>query len=323
LSPETRTATNDQSRNNEFEQTTEDNVYVKDGILYIGATLQDQTLMENPTLINLTADGTCTSSTASDCVAITNLTTSTIVPPVLSGRINTKASVNIKYGRVEVTAKLPKGDWLWPAIWMLPVNDTYGSWPRSGEIDVMESRGNNHTYPLGGDSRISSTLHFGPNTENDAWDQATAQASAQHIHRTYSDDFHVFGVEWSQDYIYTYIDTRLTQNLYLPFSRTFWSRGNFPSYDQNYIKLTNPWPAGNDIAPYDQKFYLILNLAVGGTNGWFPDAMADKPWQDVNGINARTSFWQAESQWGPTWTQPTLQIKKVEIWQQDDGNEEL
>ena len=63
----------------------------------------------------------------------------------MSGRINTRGKKSIKYGKVEVRAKLPQGDWLWPAIWMLPEgNDTstaqgtgvYGAWPVSGEIDV-------------------------------------------------------------------------------------------------------------------------------------------------------------------------------------------
>lgn len=57
-------------------------------------------------------------------------------PPVKSGRINTKKGATVRYGRVEVTATLPSGDRIWPAIWMLPVNTSYGSWPRSGEIDI-------------------------------------------------------------------------------------------------------------------------------------------------------------------------------------------
>lgn len=53
-----------------------------------------------------------------------------------SARLTTQKSFSIAFGKVEVRAKLPKGDWLWPAIWMLPVNNTYGPWPASGEIDV-------------------------------------------------------------------------------------------------------------------------------------------------------------------------------------------
>lgn len=113
------------------------------------------------------------------CVASTNTTNGTIINPVKSARLNTRIGASIKYGRVEVVAKLPVGDWLWfvfhyltanekqanssrPAIWMLPVNQTYGPWPASGEIDIAESRGNNYTYPNGGNEVVSSTLHLGP-----------------------------------------------------------------------------------------------------------------------------------------------------------------
>ena len=62
--------------------------------------------------------------------------------PINSARLRTVKSFNIKYARVEVRAKIPRGDWLWPAIWMMPKNAQYGNWPASGEIDIMESRGN-------------------------------------------------------------------------------------------------------------------------------------------------------------------------------------
>lgn len=55
-----------------------------------------------------------------------------MINPVRSARLNTKGKASIRYGRVEVVAKIPQGDWLWPAIWMLPQNDTYGPWPASG-----------------------------------------------------------------------------------------------------------------------------------------------------------------------------------------------
>ena len=62
--------------------------------------------------------------------------------PITSAKLTTKESFSFKYGRMEVRAKLPAGDWIWPAIWMMPKDDKYGVWPRSGEIDLMESRGN-------------------------------------------------------------------------------------------------------------------------------------------------------------------------------------
>jgi beta-glucanase (GH16 family) len=80
---------------------------------------------------------------------------------VRSARLTTQGAKWIQYGRVEVVAKLPKGDWLWPAIWMMPEDSVYGIWPLSGEIDIMESRGNARGYGSGGRETVSSTIHWG------------------------------------------------------------------------------------------------------------------------------------------------------------------
>lgn len=63
-----------------------------------------------------------------------------ILPPAISARFDTRNRFSFKYGRIEINAKIPAGDWIWPAIWMMPNNDHYGGWPRSGEIDIMEAR---------------------------------------------------------------------------------------------------------------------------------------------------------------------------------------
>lgn len=309
--------------NGEFEQTTlnDENVFIQGGKLIIKPTLQNASLITSNSVINLTAAGTCSSSVLSNCVSITNLTTHEIVQPVKSGRINTKKGATIKYGRVEVTAKLPAGDWLWPAIWMLPVNDTYGPWPASGEIDIAESRGNNYTYKQGGNNIVSSTLHWGPDAANDAWWRTNVKRSA--LHTTYAAQEHKFGLEWSQKYLFTYINSNLLQVLYTSFAESLWTRGNFPAYDSNGTRIANAWNTGRDSTPFDQDFYLILNVAVGGTNGWFQDGVAGKPWSD-NSLTAKYDFWNAQNQWLPTWQKEgagQMEISKVEMWQQCDGNE--
>ncbi|KAI5922351.1 glucan 1,3-beta-glucosidase [Camillea tinctor] len=311
--------------NGEFEQTTgtDENVYVENGHLFIKPTLQDASLVNKDTTINLLEDGTCTSTAASDCIAATNTTAgnSTIVPPTRSGRINTKKGATIKYGRVEVTAKLPQGDWLWPAIWMLPVEDTYGAWPASGEIDIVESRGNNYTYAQGGNNIVSSALHWGPDTANDAWWRTNVKREA--LHTTYSAGFNTFGVEWSQKYLFTYVNSRLLQVLYTNFNEPLWERGNFPEANSNGTRINDVWSqTGRDSTPFDQQFYLILNVAVGGTNGWFEDSKSGKPWLDSS-ENAKKDFWNAQDTWYPTWTSPAMEVSKVMMWQQCDGDEEL
>lgn len=313
------------SSNGEFEQTTltDENVFVQGGKLVIKPTLQDATLLESNNVINLTADGTCSSDVLTNCVTITNTTAGTIIQPVKSGRINTKKGATIKYGRVQVTAKLPSGDWLWPAIWMLPVNNTYGPWPQSGEIDICESRGNNHTYKQGGNNIISSALHWGPDPANDAWWRTNVKRSA--LHTTYAAKEHTYGLEWSQKYIFTWVNSNLLQVLYTNFNEPLWKRGGFPQADSNGTKLMDNWtPTGHLSAPFDQEFYLILNVAVGGTNGWFQDEQSGKPWVDTS-PTAKNDFWAARDQWYPTWTAEgagQMEISKVEMWQQCDGNED-
>lgn len=126
------------------------NSFVRDGHLYIVPTLTSDVIGYNavlgnpPFTYNLTG---CTDANSTNCGAVSNQSTGAVIPPVMSARLNTKNHYSIRYGRVEISAKVPRGDWLWPALWMLPVNDTYGPWPRSGEIDIMESRGNGPEYP--------------------------------------------------------------------------------------------------------------------------------------------------------------------------------
>jgi len=284
--------------------------------LHIRPTLQDEKLIANNNVLNLNLTGGCTSSLFSDCNAVTNTTNGTVIPPAKSGRINTKKGAAIKYGRVEVTAILPEGDWLWPAIWLLPVNDTYGPWPKSGEIDMVESRGNNFTYAQGGNDIVSSTLHWGPNQANDAFWRTNVKRNA--LHTTFSAKAHTFGLEWSQKYLYTYIDNRLLQVMYTDFSQPLWDRGQFPLSDTNGTLIHNPWAKGGLNTPFDQKFYLILNVAVGGTNGWFEDGKSGKPWADVSNTAAK-DFWDARAQWYPTWKKNAeMVVSSVKMWQQID-----
>ncbi|KAK4445341.1 beta-1,3-glucan-binding protein [Podospora aff. communis PSN243] len=311
--------------NGEFQMTTGDdnNVFVENGRLVIRATLQDDGMMQKDTLIDLREDGLCTSTNFYDCVAATNTTVgnSSIVPPVLSGRITTRPGATIKYGRIEVTAKLPAGDWLWPAIWMMPVDSAYGPWPQSGEIDIAESRGNNYTYPQGGNNIVSSALHWGPNPANDAFWRTNVKRPA--LHTTYSADFNTFGLEWSQKYLFTYVNSRLLQVLYTNFDQPLWERGSFPTVNANGTRILDPWGhTGRHNTPFDQRFFLILNVAVGGTNGWFEDNTNEKPWLNAS-PNAKKDFWLARDRWFPTWTQPQMEVSRVKIWQQCDGNEDL
>jgi beta-glucanase (GH16 family) len=194
---------------------------------------------------------------------------------------------------------MPVGDWLWPAIWMLPADRKYGDWPRSGEIDIAETRGNGYKYVLGGNNIVSSSLHWGPDSEHDRWWKNHVKRQA--LHSRYSDKFHVYGLEWSEKYIFSYIDTRLLQVMYTNFDEPLWKRGKFPPSSTNGTKFVDPWSStGRRSTPFDQDFYLILSLGVGATNGWIQDGTAGKPWVD-NSPTAKLDFWKARNEWLPTW----------------------
>lgn len=291
--------------NGAFDWTTnsERNSYVKGGKLYILPTLTNETLSNedivNGYTVNLTADGTCTGSGKSQCWVSSNRTKNVVIPPVQSARLNTKVSASIKYGKIEIRAKMPRGDWLWPALWLLPVNDTYGGWPASGEIDIAESRGNGVHYAEGGYDQISSTLHWGPSSTIDGYLQ-TFKSYTRRI-GMFDSTYHTFGLEWSDKYIKTYVDRRLQQVFYHKFNKPFWQIGKFQTTYDNGTYIQNPWPANNPIAPFDQEFFLILNVAVGGTNGFFPDNMGNKPWINSQEDNAASSFWSSVDSWYNTW----------------------
>jgi len=314
--------------NGEFDWTTDDpkNSFVDDEGLHIVPTLTTESTKITPEqlvngyTLNITkadGDGSCTSSDYKSCGVRSNATTGIIIPPVRSARLTTKGKKTIKYGRVEVVAKTAKGDWLWPAIWMMPQDDVYGEWPRSGEIDIAEFRGNNYKYPEGRDF-VSSTLHWGPNYQADGYINTHG---TNFVRRTdFASSWHTFGLMWTEDYIFLYLDNRLKQVMYFKTHKkdTFWNKGKFNGMTtSNGTLVENPWVGGGHNAPFDQSFYLILNVAVGAQNGWFFDGEGNKPWVDGSDFAGR-DFWNAKDEWLPTWGEGNergMTVRSVKMWQ--------
>lgn len=319
-----------------FDWTTNDpaNSYVDDEGLHIVPTLTlestditDAQLLDGYTL-NLTRDGTCTSSNDQQvygnvvndpCIKVSNITSDQIINPVRSARLTTAGKKTIRYGRVEISAKMPAGDWLWPAIWMMPQDSVYGDWPRSGEIDLAESRGNDAEHYILGNNQIGSALHWGASYSTDMIDKTKGNFAAKRT--KYSDGFHTYGLEWSEKYLFIWLDGRLRQVIFLDFTKiqSFWKFGGFSSIVVNGTSPDNPWvQSENANAPFDQEFYLILNVAVGAGNGYFPDSYGNKPWADKSD-NAMKQFWAANTTWLPTWgAGPArgMTVKYVKMWQE-------
>ncbi|KAI8674518.1 Glycoside hydrolase family 16 [Fusarium keratoplasticum] len=318
-----------------FDWTTDDpsNSYVDEQGLHIVPTLTLQTtkLTEDQMLdkhvVNLTRDGTCTFDNQrlsnltfnNPCWARSNATSRAMINPVRSARLTTSRKKSIKYGRVEVEAKLPSGDWMWPAIWMMPQDSVYGEWPRSGEIDIMESRGNDaEKYPLG-NNIVSSAMHWGTLYDTDAFRLSMGEWGSKRT--KYSDKFHTFGLEWNEKYLFTWLDGRLRQIVFFDFTKNknMWEYGKFAGITVNKTVHRDTWSqTGRSNTPFDQDFYLILNVAVGSTNGWFPDKLGEKPWSDESSAPMR-DFWDAKNTWLPSWGEQKdrgMIVRSVKMWQE-------
>ena len=290
------------------------NSYVRDGVLYIKPTLLEDDIglanLKNGFDMNIWGGSPadlCTEPMFYGCER-TSGAGGNYLNPIKSARIRTAESFHFKYGKVEIKAKLPRGDWLWPAIWMLPRYNQYGGWPSSGEIDIVESRGNAPSYPPGGYDSFGSTLHWGVTYQTDFYTKTHAEKKGVDL----SADFHVYGLIWNETYIGTYFDNETNVVLDYPITKSFWSQTGLPSPPWD-----NPWVSGGNDAPFDQQFYLVINLACGGTGGYFPDGNG-KPWSDTS-THSVNEFYDAKGQWYPTWKgeDSALQVDSVKVWTYD------
>ncbi|MDH3767794.1 MAG: family 16 glycosylhydrolase, partial [Gammaproteobacteria bacterium] len=174
-----------------------------------------------------------------------------------SARINTRDKFDFTYGRVVIGARLPSGQGMWPAAWMLSTENLYGPWPPSGEIDIMES-----FNPGNGNTKISSTLHYGMPEPNGSFNGSEFDLEV-------SPDlaFHEYEVEWEKGKIRFFVDGQhfQTQN-----SDNWYSY--FKAGPDGFFTPDGVFKLGLEAAPFDQQFHLLLNLAVGGDPVGAPDA---------------------------------------------------
>lgn len=166
-------------------------------------------------------------------LSITALKEDYLAHEYTSGKIYSQYKGDWRFGRIEARIKMPDGKGIWPAFWMLPTESIYGNWPNSGEIDIVELVGGGS-----GDSTIYGTLHFGPpwNYTNGTYKLSDAK---------FSDDYHIFAIEWSPESIKWYMDDIL--------------------YSIKTANDVSHWK------PFQEKFYVMLNLAVGGNWPGSPD----------------------------------------------------
>lgn len=164
----------------------------------------------------------------------------TTTEPWSSARLITQGKMDFMYGKVEVRAKLPRARGSWPAIWLMPTSSAYGAWPKSGEIDIMEHVGNNF-------GTVLSTVH----TQNNNWTNG-GHLSATRLLPDADTVFHTYALEWTADSLrFTYDDIKC----------------------YTYVNPHTDWKDW----PFDQKFHVILNVAIGGGMG---GSITEADWPD-------------------------------------------
>jgi hypothetical protein len=156
-----------------------------------------------------------------------------------SARIKTENKRELKFGRIDVRAKLPKGQGLWPAIWMLGENIDIVGWPSCGEIDIMELRG-------GSPATVDGTVHY--NSDGYKYNSSSTTLSSG----DFSEKFHVFSIVWDFNTITWYVDNK-----------------EFKKFNNSNIAS---WP-------FNKPFFFIMNVAVGGNYGGPPNGTTVFPQQ--------------------------------------------
>lgn len=152
-----------------------------------------------------------------------------------SSRMRSLNKGDWRHGRIEIRAKLPEGQGIWSAIWMLPTDNVYGGWPQSGEIDIMEALGHEP-------DKVHSTVHYGP-----AWPNNRNYSRAYTLQEgTFSEDFHLFSLEWTQNKMVFMVDGETISTV---------------------VPGTIPYA----VYPFNERFHLLLNIAVGGNWPGNPD----------------------------------------------------
>ncbi|KAH8371084.1 hypothetical protein KR093_006167, partial [Drosophila rubida] len=274
---------------------------VRDGQLIIEPTLWSSYRPDLPIThaeLDLSDRCTGTHNRQKECVLVTS--GPIILPPVVAPRLSTKESFQFKYGRVEIRAKLPKGDWLIPLLLLEPYMESYGqSGYESGQLRVAMARGNDQLRLPHGKLIDGRTLFAGPVLTTEASQREDFMVQLRRsVH--FGNDFHVYGLEWSSRSLRFTVD-----------GIEFGELINFADSG-----LNPSWRRGGPLAPFDRMFYISLGLSVGGF-GDFVDrlrtATYEKPWLNKH-PQAKLNFWQSQDEWLPSWKQPKLLVDYVRVY---------
>ncbi|XP_044766626.1 beta-1,3-glucan-binding protein-like isoform X2 [Coccinella septempunctata] len=219
-----------------------------------------------------------------------------IRPPVASALITTKDSFSFQYGKIEVKAKLPKGDWIYPELYLNPKREEYGGNYQSGQIRIAF---------LPGNSEFSKVVYggciLGESNSGRSYGMKTFRRTS-----SWSNGFHRFAVEWSNEKITLSVNDNIYGHIYPP-------QGGFASLDsQLNLEGCERWRNSNsEIAPFDKEMYIAVGVGVGGYN--FPDQDM-KPWSNDD-PKRQKKFYRKKSEWYSTWSnESALEVDYVKVY---------
>lgn len=210
-----------------------------------------------------------------------------ILPPVISGRLNTKGKFEFLFGRIEIRAKLPRGDWVYPLLTLESAEKTW-EFGLHREIRIASSVGNEALTKPNGDDISGHILKAGGLTSslNESESTNRSKLPKRQSAKPWADDFHTFEIEWNSGLITVKVDG--------------------VEYGQQTVD-----------GSFGKQSYVTLGVAVGGIHE-FPNLVTSngyvKPWRNDE-AKAMYNFHQAKDNWHPTWdTQTVLQVDYVKIW---------
>lgn len=283
-------------------------VEIRNGVLCMIPSLLEDSYGEGATGRGTMILAQCTSDVPFNC----NRTAAAynILPPVISARLTTANKFSFRYGRVEIRAKFPEGDWLYPELWLQPKNPGQNSGLGNARIRLGMARGNR---VLTGNMKTYSghLLEFGLRVGSAPNFQDREVQMLRTSQDTWTSGFHVYSTTWNADGFVFHVDGEVVGRLN-PGANGWFGNTNSPSI------------SGNVMAPFDGEFYITLGVGVGGVRD-FPDNIRsgdgqgyDKPWKNV-AAKAMLRFWQAKDKWLPSWRtnnnqNSQLQIDYVRVW---------
>lgn len=283
-------------------------VQVRGGNLFIRPLMLEDYYGENVTAYGRLQLNGCTSTINIECMR--QAMSFNILPPVISARFTTNERFDLRFGKIEIRAKFPEGDWLYPEMWLEPRYPTYGTNYASGRILLGLSRGNENLMNATDSSKIydSRRLDFGVRigpSLNEIREKLVTKVNESGPRWT--KDFHVYTTFWTSDGFTFLVDGETV--------------GRISPDEKGW--MNSPY-INRKAAPFDQEFFITIGVGVGGVRV-FPDGIQNrygmrKPWRNVE-AKAMLNFWNSRDQWLPSWkedgkesTKTAFVIDYVKVW---------